>query len=121
MRQRLTRPSVKKLAKKELEQLNRVPDLSDSERVRQLSILIRRICISLYPRAETARLTGKVWLRFLDKPLGDTSFSEGAGKMLIDAPYRRDADLDSDSLFSLCERWIDALPVTTASDIKEVV
>lgn len=118
---RLNRPSVKKLAKKKLEYLRRVPDLSSSERVRHLSILIRRICISLYRRPEAAQLTGKAWLQFLDKPLGDESFSEGVGKVLIDAPYRRDVELDPDALFSLCERWIDALPETIGSDSKAVI
>lgn len=102
--------SLKKLAKKELKDLRRMPDLSNSERIKQLSVLIRRVCISLYPRSTAARLTGNEWLKFLEQPLGDESFSHGVGRVLIDAPYQRDRDIDSDSLFSLCERWIDALP-----------
>lgn len=112
---RVTRPTVKKLAKKELEHLKRVPELSNSEKVKQLSVLIRRICISLYPRSKTAWLTGNAWLQFLDQPLGDGSFSEGVGKILVDAPYRREVEIDSDSLFFLCERWIDALPETNVA------
>ncbi|MCI0653858.1 MAG: DUF4381 domain-containing protein, partial [Methylococcaceae bacterium] len=72
---RLTRPSVKKLARKEFKCLKLNPDLSDSDRVRQLSILIRRICLSIYPRSESASLTGRNWLLFLEKTLDEASFS----------------------------------------------
>ncbi|MGH8560167.1 MAG: DUF4381 domain-containing protein [Methylococcales bacterium] len=112
---RLTRTSVKKLARKEFKCLRLNPDLSDTDRVRQLSILIRRICLSIYPRAEIAGLTGMNWLLILDKTLDEPSFSEGPGKVLLDAPYRRDAELDYESLFSLCERWIETLPESTAT------
>ncbi|MCI0667112.1 MAG: DUF4381 domain-containing protein, partial [Methylococcaceae bacterium] len=59
---------------------------------------------------EIARLTGKDWLQFLEKTLDEPAFSEGPGKALIDAPYRQDARVDCDPLFSLCERWIESLP-----------
>lgn len=111
---RMTRPSVKKLARKEIESLKYAQDLSDSDRTRELSVLIRRICLSVYPRPTIARLTGREWLKFLDQTLDEPSFSEGPGKVLIDAPYRQNADVDFESLLALCERWIEALPNTTA-------
>jgi Domain of unknown function (DUF4381) len=107
---RLMRPTVKRIAKKELKRLRSDPNLSDSDRIRQLSILLRRICVSLYPRAETARLTGMDWLRFLERTLDEPLFSEGPGSVLVDAPYRRDVTIDHGPLFSLCERWIESLP-----------
>jgi Domain of unknown function (DUF4381) len=109
---RSKRPTVKKLAKRELCRLKIDPALSDTDRIRQLSILIRRICLSTYPRVESARLTGRDWLAFLDKILDERAFSEGPGKVLIDAPYRPDVEVDPEPLFRLCERWIDALPET---------
>ncbi|MGH8551015.1 MAG: DUF4381 domain-containing protein [Methylococcales bacterium] len=111
----LTRVTVRKLARKEMECLKQAPELSDSDRVQQLSILIRRVCLSVYPRSEIARLTGKEWLQLLDKTLDEPSFSEGPGKVLIDAPYRKDAGVDCESLFKLCERWIETLPESTAA------
>ncbi len=109
---RLTRPTVKKIAKNELKRLGSNPNLSDSDRIRQLSILLRRICVSIYPRSETARLTGKDWLRFLERTLDEPAFSEGPGSVLVDAPYRRDVKIDHDPLFLLCERWVESLPET---------
>ena len=111
---RKSRPKVKKLATKQLERLRQDPNLSDSDRVRNLSILIRRICLTVYPRSEAARLTGGEWLRFLDRNLDEPCFSEGAGKVLADAPYRRNIEVDSDALFALCERWIESLPDANA-------
>lgn len=89
--------------------------------ITDLSVLLRRICISRYPLHEVAGLTGEKWLAFLDRCLINTqhsgrhSFQKGAGRALIQSPYTQAADgpsIDMDSLFSLCEQWIQALPVT---------
>lgn len=114
LRWRRLRPSVKKIARKELASLRTDPDLSASDRIRKLSILIRRIALSVYPRSEAAKLTGVEWLRFLDQGLADRAFSEGAGKILIDAPYRKTAEFEQEAIFALCERWIESLPNTSA-------
>jgi len=87
--------------------------------VMDLSALLRRICISRYPLREVAGLTGEKWLVFLDHCLVNTqhsgrhSFQKGAGRPLIRSPYTQPANdpyIDMDSLFSLCEQWIQALP-----------
>jgi hypothetical protein len=74
-----------------------------------LSILLRRVSISLYPRTEAASLTGEDWLRFLDRAVATPAFSQGIGRLLIDAPYRPNSDApDLTPLYALCERWIAA-------------
>ena len=107
---RLTRPDVRKTALQELKRLQDDHSLSTTERVGQLSILLRRISLSVYPHRESAGLVGAAWLRFLDQPLDSPRFSEGPGSILIDAPYRRDAEMDFDALCALCRQWIMALP-----------
>lgn len=83
--------------------------------VKSLSILLRRTCLSYFPRAEVAGLTGEKWLRFLDGCLdwGNLSarFSEGPGRSLITAPYQPQAEIDGDKLLVLCGHWIQALPL----------
>lgn len=75
-----------------------------------ISILLRRLSISAYPREESASLTGERWLQHLDRPLPEKPFTSGAGRILIDAPYRREVRMDEiDPLFKLCETWIDAI------------
>lgn len=83
--------------------------------VKSLSILLRRICLSYFPRSEVAGLTGEKWLAFLDHCLdwGNVSerFSQGAGRTLITAPYQPQSTLQGEQLLNLCQHWIKALPL----------
>lgn len=85
---------------------------------RQLSIslshLLRRASRLLAPHA--AALRGDAWLDFLDArlPPGEAAsapFRRGAGRALLDAPYRRprdpaEASIDADELIALARRWL---------------
>lgn len=77
-----------------------------------LSVLLRRVAITRFPRREVAGLTGQDWLAFLDRTLdGGEAFRSGAGRILLHGPYRqRGMALDSRALLALCERWIRQLP-----------
>jgi len=105
----LRRQTVKKLALRELEAIVQ-SDVGFSEKTRQLAVLLRRTCLSVYPREEVAGLVGEQWLAFLDGPLGGQDFSAGAGRLLLEAPYRREPQGDLDALFKLCRAWIKRLP-----------
>ena len=78
-----------------------------------LSIWLRRVCLSFYPRADVAALTGTAWLEFLDSglPLGitDHKFHHGVGQVLITAPYQANVDIDADELLLLCQSWLKGL------------
>lgn len=82
-----------------------------------LSVLLRRISISRYPQSEVAALTNQEWLTFLDQVLekrgsgNQAAFSQGVGRILIEAPYRPSAEVDAEGLIELCQQWIDALPI----------
>lgn len=100
---------------------------NDHQLVKQLSIFLRRACISFYPRQNTAGLTGESWLNFLDRTLADankqsspitdlnTGFNSEAGKALLSAPYlpedSTETHIDTNALLDLCERWLKAQPV----------
>lgn len=85
--------------------------------VTELSVLLRRIAISRFPRAEVASLTNRQWLAFLDqvietKKKGQHSdFSQGVGRILAQAPYQPTAEVDAEALVTLCRTWINAVPV----------
>lgn len=86
--------------------------------LRSLSMLLRRISISQLPRTQTAALTGEAWLQCLDKltsakALPKEVFSKGVGRVLADAPYRKNADINAEVLLNLCETWIKTLPLST--------
>lgn len=66
----------------------------------EVSELLRRTMLAYAPRAEVAGLTGDAWLEWLDRGLDLPRFREGAGRNLLDLPYRnpetvaRDADIE---------------------------
>ncbi len=104
---RLTRKTALKTAKKQFKQLQKADNLSPQEKLTQLTILLRRLAISLYPRAEVASLTGEQWLDFLDSSLPSPKFKQDIGLILTEAPYYHSPHLaELDTLFSLCETWI---------------
>ncbi|MEI6145098.1 MAG: DUF4381 domain-containing protein [Methylococcales bacterium] len=107
---RLTRKTALKTAKKELAAIKINAELDNTQKLRELSMLLRRVAVSLAPRAEVASLTGQSWLAYLDQSLTGAPFSVGAGQLLISAPYRNVAPSDEEiNLFiSLCEDWLKA-------------
>jgi hypothetical protein len=59
----------------------------DVQRVRELSVLMRRVALNVGPRSRVAAATDQAWLRVLDD-IGQTrDYSEGVGKLLISLPY----------------------------------
>ncbi len=107
---RLTRRTALKSAKKHLTQLKQDPKQNNLQKLTALSVLMRRVAISVYPRKEVASLTGQAWLMFLDRNLKSAQFSTGAGKVLADAHFRNTPPTDSDlaQLYQLCEEWLSA-------------
>ena len=82
----------------------------DSTRLsQQLSVLLRRIAISIMPRSEVAGLTGEMWLEYLDKLSGQTILCSEIGRQLLQAPYRAGMTVDGDALLATCKQWISAV------------
>jgi hypothetical protein len=96
-----------------LTELARLRAAAPERQLREVSVLLRRVAISRFPRHDVAALTGEAWLAFLDRTLGDGSaFQSGVGRVLLSAPYAGTAqdDVDTAALLALCERWIKRLP-----------
>jgi hypothetical protein len=80
-----------------------------ADRFRRLAILLRRVSLCLdAPRAAGA--SGPEWLDWLAENSGDPRFREGAGRLLLEAPYRRDVQTDPSELVALCRGWFQRLP-----------
>ena len=82
-----------------------------------VSQLLRRASRLIEPGA--AALEGEAWLDFLDRQFDSAStkarveerFRSTSGRVLIDAPYRREADVDATQLLALARDWLKrALP-----------
>lgn len=106
---RWRRATPTKLALRELDYLAQDAGLDPAEKLRRLSILLRRTALSFYPREQVAGLTGEAWLLWLDSAFGAPRFSEGPGRWLAEAPYRPTPAADIEPLLDLCRDWIKAL------------
>ncbi len=83
------------------------------ELVSELSVLLRRVSISYYPRGQIASLKGSEWLQFLDTHCRHAQFRYGCGRVLVTAPYmshNTSVDVDSGCLLQLCEHWLQQQP-----------
>lgn len=107
---RLTRKTALKTANKMLARIKQDATQDNLQKLSELSVLVRRVAISVSPRAKAAGLTGRQWLEFLDRSVKGTPFSEGIGQLLGDAPYRNTppTELEISQLINLCEDWLKA-------------
>ena len=96
-------------ARRELNRLRRelASGSDDAHVIRQLSKLLRRFALAVFPRNQVAALTGEAWLVFLDAHGGEGRFCDGPGRQLLDAPYRATATGSGHQLASLIEDWIE--------------
>jgi len=81
--------------------------------IQSISILLRRACISFYPRSEAASLTGKAWLHFLDSTGNEKTFDSEHGQLITTAPYLAEntqLDIDAEKVIRLCENWLKTQP-----------
>jgi len=103
-------------AKRELEMIQQsYVETSDSQLlVKSLSIWLRRVSLSFYPRQGVAGLTGTAWLAFLDTAFINKKraerFSAETGVLLSHAPYQANSEIDVDGLLQLCQNWLQCLP-----------
>lgn len=106
----------KKLLFVELAQLEKkLKDSPDKSHIAETNILLRRLALAYYPNINVASLTGKEWLGFLDQSGNTQSFTKGAGRILIEAPYRSGQleNYNGDEFIPLIRNW-----VTKTSNVK---
>jgi len=102
-RQMAARQAIRELALLRQRQKGRA-DAAAS--VRELSRLLRRFALAQFAHADVAALTGDAWLDFLDHHGGDGRFASGAGRQLIEAPYRETTDVSVEEWVVLVEDWV---------------
>jgi hypothetical protein len=108
-RRRRLRLAAVTLARRELEAIEAAHKAGETPEqiVQRLSVLLRRVSISLFPRDQAAGLTGREWLKFLDQPLRRPAFSEGPGRLLAEAPYRQSVPAEEIApLLELTREWL---------------
>ncbi len=89
----------------------------DTERLIQRgSVLLRRACLSAFPRDQVAGLSGSGWTRFIGKLLGQDAAASEYGQLLVEAPYRRGIAVDADWYLDLLARVASRLDVKLESE-----
>ena len=99
----------KRLLLVELTELeNKLQNAPDKSLIAETNILLRRMALAYYPEANVASLTGRDWLNFLDQSGDTNNFSRGAGRILIDAPYRSGKlrNYNGDEFIPLIRSWV---------------
>lgn len=98
--------AYRRLALKELQQLQQDYAHNLPVLVEQLSLLLKRVALVAYPRAKVAGLTGQGWLQFLDQTNKTRHFSTGPGQVLVTAPYDAGVAINLELLTALIKNWI---------------
>lgn len=106
----VTRKTAIKAAKKLLLEIKQDTQRENSQKLKDLSALIRRTAISTNVRNKCAGLTGQQWLEFLERSVKGTPFTQGIGQLLANAPYQKSPPTEQEitQLTSLCENWLNA-------------
>lgn len=96
---------LQRLALQELGELQS-RNLVASAMANQVNQLLKRYALVCFPRTEVAGLSGKQWLRFLRQHSDEHEFAR-AGNLLLDAPYKRDAEKGEEkALAEFAASWI---------------
>ncbi len=85
-------------------------DGDDQDFAKGLSQLLRRYALSRFPRKQVAGLSGEDWLNFLDAHGGDGHFSNGPGRLILNAVSRPDVKVPVEQLMSLAKAWLGRNP-----------
>lgn len=76
--------------------------------VAALSMLLRRLALSVAPREQVAGLAGEPWLDWLRSRCDDPTFRELAA-VLAESPYHPDPEVDVPALLAGCRAFVAAV------------
>ncbi|HHJ80996.1 MAG TPA: DUF4381 domain-containing protein [Candidatus Tenderia electrophaga] len=102
----LARQQLRKLALAELNTIEaKFKQQQNSQQLlRDISALLRRICISRFPRHDVAGLTGEAWANFLNSQAH--SFDAHISQALVNGPFQKQYDIDAQALINASRDWI---------------
>ena len=75
--------------------------------------------LSYYPRESVASLTGPEWFKELHTLSQTEVFNPEQQQLLIQAAYRPSAEYDRKALQQSCKQWIEALPKTSETEVRQ--
>ena len=72
----------------------------------EISVLLKRTCITRYGREQTAGLAGEQWLAYLDQTGKCTEFTQGPGRVLVTQRFLPQPTLDGPELLRVTLMWL---------------
>ncbi|WP_417597435.1 DUF4381 domain-containing protein [Oceanospirillum sp.] len=102
------RTRTRRYALKELESMQvRFNEHGEHQRLlNELNMLLRRMAMINYDREKISPLAGRHWLTFLDRSGQTQEFSQGVGKVLIQAYQPSPEAFDENALIEVVRQWI---------------
>lgn len=89
-----------------LRELAALPAPLDATGAQSLSAILKRTALVAFPRAETARLTGREWLRFLDQSGTMQAFEAGPAARLTEIALGAPGSADDTAIRAAARDWI---------------
>jgi hypothetical protein len=91
---------------KHLNTLDELEKLPAQKAISELSVLLKRIALQVFPRDQISLLQGEAWLIFLDEKGKTSLFKTGIGRALLTAPYQPNPQVEFKALKALASSWI---------------
>ena len=77
--------------------------------LQDLSVLVRRVAMSTFPREDVAGLYGETWASWLRASNVGTGLNEQSIRLLVDGPYKKYTASDVIPLLSACRQWVESV------------
>ena len=71
----------------------------------EVSILLKRVAVTKFPKHDIHKLFGERWLAFLDKTGKTNNFTVGAGRSLLDI-YKKQNLNNPSEFFAVIRKWL---------------
>ena len=91
-----------------LDQINRryLSTQDQTTAITELSQVLRRYALAVFPERNPAGLTGAAWLQFLNETGGAGKFNDEVGYALTSGPYDPNAQIDVNAVLSAARYWL---------------
>ena len=91
-------------ALQEIQAINRNTDQLDHHALlSRCSVLARQLALVVHPRMDTAATVGEAWLQQLDGICRKPVFTQGPGRLLLDAPYQANPQVQASDVEALSQ------------------
>jgi hypothetical protein len=91
--QRYRRPTALKQALEEVDRLFEISEISHVQRNQEISLILKKLAVTTYPREDVAGLAGEEWIDWVKSRADGTSYSPQILSFLRYGPYCINADI----------------------------